>query len=106
MSINAVIDFNKFEGPVYAGRERAERLREVLAMDRIDASNESVSVVIPDQTYSVTSSFFLGLFAPSIIKAGSKVAFLNKFRFNAPDYVMEDFDAYITRALVDNSSFQ
>lgn len=104
--MNAVtIDLAKFNGPVYTGRERGERLRESLALDSVDREGAEVNVVIPDDTYTVTSSFFLGLFGPSVIRAGSKVAFFNRYHFQLPDYLRPEVDGYVARALQQRNLF-
>lgn len=105
MSANKVIDFNKFEGPVFSGRSRGEELREFIHLDQMEKQSSHISVIIPEDTYSVTSSFFLGLFAPSVRNAGTREAFYEKFNFEAPDFIMEDFEGYIARALTENTSF-
>lgn len=93
------IDFRRFDGPVYTGRSRGERLREQLKLDKIDFENFEIEVVIPEDTYTVTSSFFLGLFGPSVVRLGSKDAFYRKFHFKTPEFLRQDLDGYIARAL-------
>lgn len=106
MSGTLVIDFSKYNGPVYTGRERGARLREELALDSVDESGVSVEVSIPENTYTVTSSFFLGLFGPSVVKAGSKDKFYKQFHFKIPAFLQPDVDGYIARALQGRNLFQ
>lgn len=106
MSGSLVIDFSKYNGPVYTGRERGARLREELALDSVDESGESVEVSIPENTYTVTSSFFLGLFGPSVVRAGSKDKFYEQFHFKLPAFLQPDVDGYIARALQGRNLFQ
>jgi hypothetical protein len=56
--------------PILVGRERGEAVRKALNIDEVDRSHEEVDVLIPDWVYSVTSSFFLGLFEKSIKELG------------------------------------
>lgn len=100
-----VIDFAKYNGPVYTGRERGVRLRAELRLDDIDRSDAIVEVSIPDDTYTVTSSFFLGLFGPSVIRAGSKDAFYERFHFKSPAFLRPDMDGYVARALQTRNLF-
>lgn len=93
------VDLSKFNGPVYAGRARGENARQALKLDAADQSNQIVEVNIPDSTYTVTSSFFLGLFGPSVINAGSREAFVKKFHFKSPSFLADDFEEYISYAL-------
>lgn len=106
MSGTLMIDFSKYNGPVYTGRERGVRLRQELALDSVDASGANVEVSIPEDTYTVTSSFFLGLFGPSVVKAGSKDKFYQQYHFRTPAFLKPDVDGYIARALQGRNLFQ
>lgn len=99
------IDFSKIEGPVYTGRDRGERLRASFHLDDIDSTNELVQVIIPPQTYSISSSFFLGLFGPSVVRLGNKEAFFKKYSFVTSDFLSKVIDAHALRALQDRNLF-
>ena len=60
------IDFAKLGGPVYVGRANGAAVRALLKLDALDAHDDPVIVSVPEGTYSVNSSFFLGMFGPSI----------------------------------------
>lgn len=97
------IDLSRYGGPVLMGREKGARIRGQLALDRADVEAVHVVVMVPDRTLSINSSFFLGLFGPSIRKAGSKDAFLRKFEFRAPPHIKNNVvDKNIERALFEN----
>lgn len=100
-----VIDLSKFNGPVYTGRQRGEMLRESLHLDQVDAGGASVEVLVPAETYTVSSSFFLGLFGPSVVKAGSKDAFYKLYHFKSPAFLQEVMDGYVARALQTRNLF-
>ena len=102
MNMNQV-DFNKFGGPVYSGRDRGQLARKESDMDTLDLTNEPVHVKIASDTYALTSSFFLGLFGPSIKKCGSKEAFLNKFIFDMPEAFNPMLESCVERALRGNT---
>ncbi|WP_447578276.1 hypothetical protein [Achromobacter kerstersii] len=94
------IDLANFEGPVYSGRERGETIRRQVRLDNADAdAGLLVDVVVPRDAYSVTSSFFLGLFGPSIVTAGSRERFYRKFRFAAQPTILKRMDSFVVRAL-------
>ena len=101
----AIIDFKKIEGPVYTGRDRGERLRIQLNIDALDRTDTIVNVLIPIETYSMSSSFFLGLFGPSIVKLGSKDLFLQKYRFETSEFLLGVIDKHIARALQERNLF-
>jgi hypothetical protein len=99
------IDFAKIEGPVYTGRLRGELLRDALELDRLDAAPQTVEVRIPETTYTISSSFFLGLFGPSVVKAGSPEAFYRHYHFQSPSFLKEVMDSYVRRALQTRNLF-
>ena len=99
-----IIDFKSLGGPVYIGRERGEKARNKLKLDEIDFSDKVVDVVIPDDTYSVNSSFFLGLFGKSIRNAGNRDNFLGKYKFICKDIFKDSVEKGITRALQEKTS--
>lgn len=94
-----VIDFNLFGGPVYAGRSQGEQARVAAKLDELDGSSSPVQVVIPDNAYTLSSGFFLGLFGPSIQAAGTPKAFFEHYCFQAPDFMAPLLEDYVRRAL-------
>jgi hypothetical protein len=100
-----LIDFGKIEGPVYTGRDRGERLRAQLDLEAFDNSEIVVHVRIPEKTYSISSSFFLGLFGPSIVKLNSRELFLKKYQFETSEFLMGIIDNHIARALQERNLF-
>ncbi|QRR36328.1 hypothetical protein JNX00_10905 [Hydrogenophaga sp. YM1] len=105
MSEPKTIDFGGISGPVYTGRERGEQLRSTLGLDVYDSEPGVVEVVIPPSTYTISSSFFLGLFGPSVVKAGSKEAFYDRYHFTSPKFLENVMDGYVTRALQSKNLF-
>lgn len=100
-----MIDFRKIEGPVYTGRKRGELLRGELHLDESDNAGVDVEVEIPEGTYAISSSFFLGLFGPSVISAGSKDAFFSRYHFKSPAFLKSVIDEYVSRALQSRNLF-
>lgn len=92
------IDFNELGMPVFTGRSRGVESRKRLGLDHL-STNEVVDVQIPAGVYTITSSYFLGLFGPSVRTAGSRERFLEQFRFVAPPHIEEKLGDLITRAL-------
>jgi hypothetical protein len=103
MSARRTIDFGELGGPVYAGRPRGELARKHLGLDQMDESPAHIEVRIPETTYSLNSSFFLGLFGPSVVRFKTRNRFLEKYHFTAPDFVMQEVEEGIERALVEVS---
>lgn len=94
-----VIDFSRLGGPVYAGRSHGALARQRLSVDALDALKEPVRVLIPDRTYAVTSSFFRGLFGPSLARFESRAAFLQHYRFEGSRDILEIIRLSIERLL-------
>lgn len=92
------IDFGQLGMPVFTGRSRGAESRKRLGLDRL-SPGEHVVVVIPEGVYTITSSYFLGLFGPSVRALGSREKFLEKFSFQAPPHIEEKLGDLITRAL-------
>ena len=94
-----VINLGIHGGPVYAGRPKGEKVRNKYNLTDADNHDTTVKIIIPDETYTVNSSFFLGLLGESVRHAGSKEAFLEKFTFTTPDIFLSKINDYIARAL-------
>lgn len=99
------IDFSRIEGPVYTGRSRGEMLRNDYHLDDLDLEGREVCVNIPKNTYTISSSFFLGMFGPSVVKAGTKEKFYKQYHFDSPQFLKEVIDEYIFRALQKKNLF-
>lgn len=93
------IDFREIGGQVFTGRPRGIALRERFKLERADSRLELVEVIIPEDVYSVTSSFFLGMFDKSILTYGSKDKFREHYSFKVPDRINNRIDEWIGRAL-------
>jgi hypothetical protein len=106
MSNDQTIDFAKIEGPVYTGRSRGEALRKLLGIDNWNNEDLRVKVLIPEETYSISSSFFLGLFGPSVVKAGSAESFYEQYSFEASDFLKTIIDGHVLRALQERNLFK
>lgn len=100
------INLSQYEGPVYSGRSRGESVRNQLNLDAVDRDvTTKVNVMVPDDTYTVTSSFFLGMFGPSIVRAGSRANFYKKFHINAKNPISQRIDSFVDRALQQKALF-
>lgn len=80
------------------GRELGSSIREILDLDSIDKNNEIVIIKIPDNIFCMTSSFFIGLFGPSIIKL-DKYRFMYKYKFECNKMIYETIEDGINRSL-------
>lgn len=90
------INFGDLGMPVFTGRMRGQEARRRLKLDSIK-DDDIVEVVIPQETYAVTSSYFLGLFGPSVRSLGLE-RFQQVFQFKVPDFLKEQLSDWIVRA--------
>lgn len=99
------VDLSTVSGPVYSGRERGEALRQRFNLDAQEESADVISVVIPETTYTVSSSFFLGLLGPSVRKCGTIDNFNKKYQFNAPEFLVPILKGHAALALQSRTLF-
>lgn len=95
------IDLNKFKNSgsrVLSGRNEGKKAREKLNLDSVDNDAENVSVIFPEDIISLNSSFFLGLFGPSVRNLGEN-EFVKKYTFICPDFIKKSVNDGIERAL-------
>lgn len=105
MSNKVEIDLENFGGPVYSGRPRGESIREKNNLDKIDQDLSTIVIIrVPDNAFSLNSSFFLGLLGKSIRAAGSREKFLAKFKFEYPPHIEEYIESGIERALLERTN--
>lgn len=70
----------------FAGRKEGQLLREVLSLNQKDYDEYRYVFVIPENTTSFDSSFYLGLLFDSVKKLGWD-KFAQKYRFNLDNIV-------------------
>jgi len=100
-----VIDLGKYVGPIFTGRSRGEAVRKDFDLNKLDnIPNVSFIVKIPPDTFALNSSFFLGLFGPSVRTLGSRDRFLTRFKFQNPDHISEFIESGVERALQERQS--
>jgi hypothetical protein len=86
---------------VYAGRPYGENVRRAVGLDQFEESDETIIVVVPDDVFSVASSFFSGLFGDSVRKLG-ELEFRRRFQFRGASVAMA-LDEAIREALSTDS---
>lgn len=83
-----------------SGRLRGLAAREKFRINELDRSDGVVEVHVPDYVYSLTPSFFQGLFGQSVkALGGNALRFKSHFRFVAPDVVMKQIDRGLSAIL-------
>src|SRR5437016_3489295 len=86
------------ESRVFSGRERGLVAREKFNLNRVDHESEPVTVVIPQGTYSMNMSFFLGMFGDSVRELG-RDGFQRKYLFDSDAVHLQSIEEGMNRAL-------
>lgn len=94
------IKFSELGGPVYVGRANGVEARKRVKVDLLDDVDGQIQVQIPPETYAVNSSFFLGMFGPSISRFGSSEEFFEHYQFDCPEHILSTLRSAADRALV------
>lgn len=84
---------------ILSGRDKGELLRKKINLDELEEHEDEITIVIPDSIVSFNSSYFLGLFTESVVKAKTKENFLKKYKFQCDKYIRKDIEDGITEAL-------
>jgi hypothetical protein len=96
-----MIDLATLGGRSYLGQDRGKEARSIFKLDDLDSNDGVIIVHFPEGSIALASSFFQGLFAPSVQTAGSKDAFLEKYNFLAmPRHIERSVMQGIDRALI------
>jgi hypothetical protein len=83
-----------------SGRLRGQAARKMFQIDDIDRRDDAVEVIVPGYVYSLTPSFFQGLFGDSVKAHGNDPSrFLARFRFVAPSIVLEQVERGLSAVL-------
>lgn len=92
-----VVDFQKqgFKDRVFSGWRRGKLARKEFEVDKLDNLEVKVNVVIPEDLYCLTKSFFLGMFGPTLKAMKSKLEFKEKYNLVGPAHILEEIDEYI-----------
>ena len=90
---------------VFTGRDLGKKAREISRINSIEEKYASVTIVIPENVYSIIPSFFEELFLDVVLKLG-KEKFLEKFKFiSEGNYKYEKpLNEAIERILRDNTA--
>jgi hypothetical protein len=83
-----------------SGHDRGQEARKKFDLDQIDQGSEHVRVIVPEDLYTLTSSFFQGMFAQSVKLAGDRDKFLSRFKFDADPVVLRQIDNGISASLM------
>ena len=83
-----------------SGKAKGQDARAALKIDKYDAIEETVDVVVPEDLYAITPSFFLGLFSQSLSYLGSREAFLSHYIFRADQVLLDQVNDGISQHFI------
>lgn len=95
------IDLNNYKTKgvkVFSGRDKGKDLRNKLKLDEIEKNEQIIVVIVPEDIYSLNSSFFLGLFGKSVRNFGED-GFRKKFIFKCDEIIKNNIDDGVSEAL-------
>lgn len=84
-------EFSSEQSIVLSGRPKGVNVRKKLELDTHDAATGELLVSIPERIISLNSSFFLGLFSPSVKILGVE-GFEKKYKFKCREELLEDIE--------------
>jgi hypothetical protein len=88
-----------------SGHERGVAARESFNLDAFDAVKARVRIKVPDDIYSLTPSFFQGMFAETIHGEGDqKESFLARYNFDADAVIQRQIERGISAVLTRRST--
>ena len=95
--------FRKDGSKVFSGRNEGISARKEVGLEIKDQDSKEYTIIVPVDTYTITSSFFGGMFSDSVIFLGEK-KFRDKYRFaytngELNDVLLDDIDEGISDAL-------
>lgn len=104
MQINLNDLTNNGEVHNLSGHDRGHAARVKYGIAKLDQEDDAVVVMIPDYIYSITSSFFQGMFAESVRHFGDRDSFLLKYKFDADTVVLQQIEKGIEASLFKRDS--
>lgn len=87
-----------------SGHDRGQAARTHFNLADMDVTDDVVIVHVPDHVYTITSSFFQGMFAESVTKLGDRDKFLARYRFDADPVVLQQIEQGIRASLMKRKS--
>lgn len=98
-------NFKTKKSKVFTGRERGKEVRKKSNIDSLEAENEVIEIIVPEEIYSINPSF-LEEFLLNVVVKLKKNTFLQRFTFTSKgEYNIEqDLNEAIDRILRDKNA--
>jgi len=82
---------------LYTGEPVGQGARDIFGMDDLDKTPATIIITAPEDTYSISDSFWRGLLEDSLNKLGNKESAHRKLKFAGPRQFQDSFQGYIVR---------
>lgn len=89
-------------GRDYAKKMHTDVLAKIGSLSELENKYDTIYIVIPKRIVTMNKSFFLGFFEERIMAIG-KEKFLNKYIFDASEYIVNKISPYAESALLSAS---
>ena len=84
--------YRNLNSKILSGRHFGMQVRKKMKLDEIDKTEEQVTIIIPDDIWSLNSSYFIGVFEKSVNYLGEE-NFRNKYVFQCSNnYILENIE--------------
>ncbi|MGR6430451.1 hypothetical protein ACU5AY_05975 [Rhizobium sp. PAMB 3174] len=84
-----------------SGHERGLAARQHFKLEEMDQEAGPVVVLVPRFVYTITPSFFQGMFAESVKRLGDRDKFLAHYSFDAEPVVLQQVESGIRSSLME-----
>lgn len=96
------IDFSEFDHVLLTGRDKGIYYRDKYNLKDIDL-NKRYNIIIPKSVFTITATFFKGMFKDSVLKCGNKDKFFEVFIFKVEnENLLQIIHYYVDRIFRDN----
>lgn len=88
------LDISKYDGyrhKVLSGAEAGAAMREKYNLNQLDKEDYRIILIIPDDVFSLNSSYFSGLFQKSLVTLG-EAKFRDHYQFKCADIIRENIE--------------
>ncbi|MDJ1632653.1 hypothetical protein [Rhizobium rhizogenes] len=87
-----------------SGHDRGQAARVHFKLSELDGGTDVVLIHVPEHVYTITSSFFQGMFAESVKHLGDRESFFARYRFDADPVVLQQVEQGIRASLMKRNS--
>ena len=94
--LSEIVDDTAFN---LSGQERGQFARAQLKLDEYDEGHCLVVLSVPESLAVLSPSFVQGLLAPTVRRYGSRMAFYERYKIEASDFMRKQIDSGVRRIL-------